>query len=445
MKKLGRLSIVLLTMALTALLLTACGGGGGGSSPSASSKPNAPSSSTPAKPEQPGSSGSKDPATKPEEYPKTWADSRTKKFLADKGISETNYYITFNAPIYGNAHVTYAASGEKSAAEAQTTSGGKTTSRKMILDGSGNTVYVDYDEQSVTIEKGESAEMSDIRAFMMIPTTSNVVSMTATDGSYEGNDYYMESIKINAEIEGLKRTGTWDYLYQDNELKYIIAPEFMGGVASQIESISANPPASFFELPKADWSSDVTRMSSYIKSNGITAQRFYFKGKSLGSNNENSTVSDIVCTVDGVKGYYSVDYPNQEPTAYYMAKSGEIYQLYEQQKKYCREKYSIEYTEANIRTAGQRLNFTVLSNYTSKSSGLYTEGAKKYYAETFTGRTEQSGNDKYTFVFDGNKLKYIIHDLYKDYSGEKTEVTELTGIPDSKLLKIPEDYTETSY
>ena len=444
MKKLRRFAIVLLTVALTALLLTACGGGGGGGG-SSSGGSNKPSSTTPTNPDKPGGSGSKDDPTTPEEYPKTWADSKTKKYFLGKGISETNYYVTFNAPMYGNAHATYAISGDKSAADVEMTEDGQTSHSKCILDGSGNSIYIYYDKQSVTIEKGESAEMSDLRAFVMIPTTSNVISMTAADATYEGNDYYMESIKINARIEGQKMTGTWDYLYQNNELKYIIAPEFLYGIASQIESISANPPASFFELPKADWSSDVTRTSSYLKSNGITVQRFYFEGKSLGSNNENRNVSDIVCTVDGIKGYYSEIYPNQEPTADYMAKSGEVYHLYEQQKKYCREKYSTDYYEENIRTAGQRLDFSVISNYTSKSSGIYTEGTARYYAETFTTRTAQNGHERYTFVFDGNKLKYIIINMYKNYSGEKIAVTELTGIPNTKLLKIPEDYTEMSY
>ena len=47
----------------------------------------------------------------------------------------------------------------------------------------------------------------------------------------------------------------------------------------------------------------------------------------------------------------------------------------------------------------------------------------------------------YDFVFDGNKLVYIL----RNNGYEKLKVVELTGTPKKSLLQLPEGYTEETY
>jgi len=439
MRNLKRFAVCFIAAVLAVSMLTACGGGGGSTgsgansnsnSTSTSGKPAGSNSEKPADSEKPASS---EKPTTPTEYPKTWADSKTKKFLNDKGITAENLYMTFKATIEDYpSEVAYAVKGKRSAADATMTDGSETAHRAVLIDEKGNGYFIDYDEKTVeTYPAGSenfddvTEEMEIIQIYAMLPNASNVGSMTASDYTYNNKTYYMESFKLNV----FGTVATWDYLYAGNELKYIIG-EKVDSVA-EIKSISANPPESCFALPS--WNAEAagtSRTVQYFKQNAITNNRFYFEGKTVDK-------GTVICTANGEKAYYATTNAGESQPYYgnYAAKKGEVYDLNYQDKTYMKNEYR---DEEDVRTAWGSLYNPAFSGYTSMKAGNYQEGGKTYYKETFYSNV-YSGRSMYEFVFDGKNLKYIIS------GGTKLEVVKWDATPNNNLLKLPDGWTEFQY
>lgn len=443
MKRSKRILAMVCALLLAVLMLTACGGGGGGSS-SGTNKPANSGSSTPTNPEQPGSSNSEKPSTPA--MPQNWSESKTRKFFADRGITEENMYVSFHATDgeENQADVIYAAYGGRRSMDVTGEENGKKYHTAGIIDEKGNAYDIDYNEKSVTTYPAENrdddseGEMGYVKIFVPVPTDAMVGMMSAGSYQYNNQSYYCETIKINRTIENTTIVGTWDYLYDDKgELRYIFC-ETPNPTVSEIKTISSNPPDSCFALP--NWNQEsatgTSRTVQYFKSNGIANKRFYLEGTY-----SNNYEERVYYTLDGEKGYMaSVPSGSTKPDyGIYVASKDEAYVINYNDKTYRREDYNAQNYLESIQNA---IYNPAVSGYQFMKIGTYQEGTKTYYKETFRPMGDRNSSyTTYDFVFDGNKLVYIL----RNNGYEKLKVVELTGTPKKSLLQLPDGYTEETY
>lgn len=441
MKQSKRILTMACALLLAVLMLTACGGGGGSSS--GTNKPANSGSSTPTNPEQPGSSNSEKPSTPA--VPKNWSESKTRKFFADRGITEKNLYVTFHTTEEETpADIVYATRGGRYSADVTREENGKKYHTAEIVDEKGNSYEIDYDKKEVTTypagnQDDYAAEMAEhIKWFVPVPTDTTVGAMTVGEYQYNNKNYYMESLKIHTTVDETALVGTWDYLYDEKgDLKYIFC-ETPYPLVSEIKAISSNPPDSCFALP--NWNQEsatgTSRTVQYFKSKGITDKRFYLEGTY-----SKNYVERVYYTLDGEKGYMASVISGSTKPDYgtYVASKDEAYVIDYNDKTYRREDYNAQSYLESIQDA---IYNPAVSGYQFMKIGTYQEGTKTYYKETFRPMGDRNSSyTTYDFVFDGNKLVY----MFRNNGNEKLKVVELTGTPKKSLLLLPDGYTEETY
>lgn len=452
MRMAKRIAVSLLAAAMALSMLTACGGGNP-EQPADSNNGNS-GTTEPAKPEPtPNPTPTPDPTpsepAKPA-LPTTWADSRTNAYFTRLGVTAENVYEEYEGIIDGEqATIRCALKGKKLFWEGASTNPDGTVSHPgYIVDAQGNAYSLDYTNRTIqTNEAGSedavrinNAIREEILFFIPIPDALDVAKVSATETyQYGGKNYYAESIKIRASMSGNAYTGEWDYLFDGDELKYVVMPEGMGGITLKINQLKANPEDSLFVLP--NWYSnqfESSRTSAWFKSKGVSKDRYAVQ---LSVESEYGEPKKIIATVDGTKAFAGQnrwywdetvtltdgnlilgDYNNYYSINYY--------------SKSCYGPQTIETIQGDsIRAAGGYLLIPDASNTRYMTSGTAKEGDTTYYKESFYIKNS-SGPYRYDYYFKDNDLKFIKVD-----SQESTiKIEKISSVPDQSYLKIPDGF-----
>ena len=450
MKLLKRMAVCLLAAAMVLSMLTACDDGG--DAPAASSNPPASSGSTDTGTKDPDPPASTEP-TKPA-LPTTWAETRTNAYFTRLGVSAENVYEEYEGYVDGDLKSVKCATQNRKIYWDGTVVGATDNSDKHVAyyaDGAGNAYSVNYDiwyiqKYNDTDNAAWQRLDSIIRSYILIPEAADVATVSATEQyQYDGRYYYAESIKARIKVYGQTVTAEWDYLFDGDELKYVVMP---GGSTLKVQKIEADPADSVFALP--DWYSEnvtASRTSQYFKSKGVLSDRYTIE-VSVQSYPESDYKERRLVTVDGQKAFFSNSFSSDPSIGEFYrgelinGSNSEYYQI-DYQGKYCYGPRTIDQSRANdLKTAGSVFIIPDASNAAYMTSGTEKVGLKTYYKESFYLRnsTNDYGNNTVIeFYFDGAdgmELAYI-------KNGRQTTTIEfISGTPRTDLLKLPEGFTQ---
>lgn len=449
MKLLKRMAVCLLAAAMALSMLTACDDGG--DAPAASSNPPASSGSTDTGTKDPDPPASTEP-TKPA-LPTTWAETRTSAYFTRLGVSAENVYEEYEGYVEGDLEsVKCAAKDGKLYWEGTDISSTDNRYKHIAnyMDAAGNGYNVIYDTRNIKkYDAGTSRDLQQrlnymIRAYILIPEAESVATVSATEQyQYDGRYYYAESIKARMKVYDQTVTAEWDYLFDGDELKYVVVPEVMGGSTLKVQKIEADPADSVFALP--DWYSEnvtASRTSQYFKSKGVLSDRYTIE-VSVQSEESDYKGRHLV-TVDGQKAFFSCDFSSDPSVGEFYrgelinGSNSEYYHI-DYQGRYCWGPRTIDQSRANdLKTAGSVFIIPDASNTAYMTSGTEKVGLKTYYKESFYLRN--STNDSVIeFYFDGGdgmKLAYIKN------GRQTTTIESISGTPRTDLLKLPEGFPQ---
>ena len=274
MKLLKRMAVCLLAAAMALSMLTACDDGG--DAPAASSNPPASSGSTDTGTKDPDPPASTEP-TKPA-LPTTWAETRTNAYFTRLGVSAENVYEEYEGYADGELKSIKCAAKdgklywERTALES--TDGNQHIAADYV-DERGNAYDIGFGAREIRSYDAGTEKAESIRSYveeMMalyipIPKAADVAKVSATENyQYDNQNYYAESIKIRVKLSDQIYTDEWDYLFDGDELKYVILPGALSGTAVKVYKIEANPADSVFTLPS--WYSknfESSKTSAYFR------------------------------------------------------------------------------------------------------------------------------------------------------------------------------------
>lgn len=445
MRRTKRIAAGILTVAMALSLLTACGGGEQPEQPASSNNGNS-GTTEQQKPEPTPAPTPSEPA-KPA-LPTTWADSRTNAYFTRLGVTAENVYEEYEGVVDGNVDgnqvtIRCALKGNKLFWEAvEDNQKGQASHQGYIVDAQGNAYSLDYTDRTIQTSEAGSEDAVGINKaireqFIPIPNALDVAKVSATETyQYGGKNYYAESIKIRANMSGQAYTGEWDYLFDGEELRYVVIPESMGGIMLKIDQLKANPEDSLFVLP--NWYSnqfESSRTSAWFKSKGVSKDRYAVQ---LSIEWEYGDPQKVIATVDGTKAFagrnnwYSEtltegnlilgDYNNYYSIDYFSQK--------------CYGPQTIETIRGDsIRAAGGYLLIPDASNTRYMTSGTAKEGDTTYYKESFYIKNS-SGSYRYDYYFKDNDLKFI----KIDSQTTTIKIEKISGVPDQNYLKIPDGF-----
>lgn len=450
MKLLKRMAVCLLAAAMALSVLTACDDGG--DAPAASSNPPASSGSTGTKdPDPPASTEPTKPA-----LPTTWAETRTNAYFTRLGVSAENVYEEYEGVVEGYPESIKCAAKDGKLYWEGTDISSTDDSYKHIanyMDAAGNGYHVIYDTRNIRkYDAGRAKDLQErlnymIRAYILIPEAESVATVSATEQyQYDGRYYYAESIKARMKVYDQTVTAEWDYLFDGDELKYVVIPEVMGGSTLKVQKIEADPADSVFALP--DWYSEnvtASRTSQYFKSKGVLSDRYTIE-VSVQSETSDHKVRCLV-TVDGQKAFFSSNLSSDPSIGEFHlgelinGSNSEYYQI-NYQGKYYHGPGTIDQSRANdLKTAGYAFIIPDASNAAYMTSGTEKVGLKTYYKESFYLRnsTNDSVIEFYFDGADGMELAYIKN------GRQTTTIESISGTPRTDLLKLPEGFTQYSF
>lgn len=450
MKLLKRMAVCLLAAAMALSMLTACDDGG--DAPAASSNPPASSGSTDTGTKDPDPPASTEP-TKPA-LPTTWAETRTNAYFTRLGVSAENVYEEYEGYVDGDLKSVKCATQNRKIYWDGTVVGATDNSDKHVAyyaDGAGNAYSVNYDiwyiqKYNDTDNAAWQRLDSIIRSYILIPEAADVATVSATEQyQYDGRYYYAESIKARIKVYGQTVTAEWDYLFDGDELKYVVMP---GGATLKVQKIEADPADSVFALP--DWYSEnvtASRTSQYFKSKGVLSDRYTIE-VSVQSYPESDYKERRLVTVDGQKAFFSNSFSSDPSIGEFYrgelinGSNSEYYQI-DYQGKYCYGPRTIDQSRANdLKTAWSVFIIPDASNAAYMTSGTEKVGLKTYYKESFYLRnsTNDYGNNTVIeFYFDGAdgmELAYIKN------GRQTTTIESISGTPRTDLLKLPEGFPQ---
>lgn len=442
MKLLKRMAVCLLAAAMALSMLTACDDGG--DAPAASSNPPASSGSTGTKdPDPPASTEPTKPA-----LPTTWAETRTNAYFIRLGVSAENVYEEYEGYVEGNLEsVKCAAKDGKLYWEGTDISSTDNRYKHIAnyMDAAGNGYHVIYDTRNIQkYDAGKQRLNYMIRAYILIPEAESVATVSATEQyQYDGRYYYAESIKARIKVYDQTVTAEWVYLFDGDELKYVVIPEVMGGSTLKVQKIEADPADSVFALP--DWYSEnvtASRTSQYFKSKGVLSDRYTIE-VSVQSEESDHKERRLV-TVDGQKAFFSDSFSSDPSIGEFHrgelinGNNSEYYHIY-YQERYCWGPRTIDQSRAdNLKTAGSVFIIPDASNAAYMTSGTEKVGLKTYYKESFYLRnsTNDSVIEFYFDGADGMELAYIKN------GRQTTTIESISGTPRTDLLKLPEGFPQ---
>lgn len=447
MKLLKRMAVCLLAAAMALSVLTACDDGG--DAPAASSNPPASSGSTGTKdPDPPASTEPTKPA-----LPTTWAETRTNAYFTRLGVSAENVYEEYEGVVEGYpASIKCAAKDGKLYWEGTDISSTDDSYKHIAnyMDAAGNGYHVIYDTRNIQkYDAGRAKDLQErlnymIRAYILIPEAESVATVSATEQyQCDGRYYYAESIKARIKVYDQTVTAEWDYLFDGDELKYVVIPEVMGGSTLKVQKIEADPADSVFALP--DWYSEnvtASRTSQYFKSKGVLSDRYTIE-VSVQSETSDHKVRCLV-TVDGQKAFFSDSFSSDPSIGEFHrgelinGNNSEYYHIY-YQERYCWGPRTIDQSRANdLKTAGSVFIIPDASNAAYMTSGTEKVGLKTYYKESFYLRnsTNDSVIEFYFDGADGMELAYIKN------GRQTTTIESISGTPRTDLLKLPEGFPQ---
>lgn len=452
MKLLKRMAVCLLAAAMALSMLTACDDGG--DAPAASSNPPASSGSTDTGTKDPDPPASTEP-TKPA-LPTTWAETRTSAYFTRLGVSAENVYEEYEGVVEGYpASIKCAAKDGKLYWEGTDISSTDDSYKHIAnyMDAAGNGYNVTYDTRDIQKYDAGTSRAKDlqqelnymVRAYILIPEAADVATVSATEQyQYDGRYYYAESIKARMKVYDQTVTAEWDYLFDGDELKYVVAPE---GSTLKVQKIEADPADSVFALP--DWYSEnvtASRTSQYFKSKGVLSDRYTIE-VSVQSYPESDYKERRLVTVDGQKAFFSNSFSSDPSIGEFYrgelinGSNSEYYQI-DYQGKYCYGPRTIDQSTAdNLKTAWSVFIIPDASNTAYMTSGTEKVGLKTYYKESFYLRnsTNDSVIEFYFDGADGMELAYIKN------GRQTTTIESISGTPRTDLLKLPEGFTQYSF
>ena len=444
MKLLKRMAVCLLAAAMALSMLTACDDGG--DAPAASSNPPASSGSTDTGTKDPDPPASTEP-TKPA-LPTTWAETRTNAYFTRLGVSAENVYEEYEGVVEGYpASIKCAAKDGKLYWEGTDISSTDDRYKHIAnyMDAAGNGYHVIYDTRNIQkYDAGKQRLNYMIRAYILIPEAESVATVSATEQyQYDGRYYYAESIKARMKVYDQTVTAEWDYLFDGDELKYVVVPEVMGGSTLKVQKIEADPADSVFALP--DWYSEnvtASRTSQYFKSKGVLSDRYTIEVSV--QSEESDYKGRRLVTVDGQKAFFSSDFSSDPSVGEFHrgelinGNNSEYYHI-DYQGRYCWGPRTIDQSRANdLKTAGSVFIIPDASNTAYMTSGTEKVGLKTYYKESFylKNSTNDSVIEFYFDGADGMELAYIKN------GRETTTIESISGTPRTDLLKLPEGFPQ---
>lgn len=454
MKLLKRMAVCLLAAAMALSMLTACDNGG--DAPASSSNPPASSGSTDTGTKDPDPPASTEP-TKPA-LPTTWAETRTNAYFTRLGVSAENVYEEYEGYVEGDLKSIKCATQNRKIYWDGTDVDSTDDSDKHVAyyaDGAGNAYSVNYDiwyiqKYNDTDNAAWQRLDSIIRSYILIPEAADVATVSATEQyQYDGRYYYAESIKARVKVCGQTVTAEWDYLFDGDELKYVVVPESMGGSTLKVQKIEANPADSMFALP--DWYSEnvtASRTSQYFKSKGVLSDRYTIevsvRQSATGDYTSNDYTENRLVTVDGQKVFFA-NTPSSDTSVgeFYRGElingSNSEYYHIDYKGRYCWGPRTIDQSRANdLKTAGSAFIIPDASNTAYMTSGTEKVGLKTYYKESFYLRnsTNDSVIEFYFDGADGMELAYIKN------GRQTTTIESISGTPRTDLLKLPEGFPQ---
>lgn len=444
MKLLKRMAVCLLAAAMALSMLTACDDGG--DAPAASSNPPASSGSTDTGTKDPDPPASTEP-TKPA-LPTTWAETRTNAYFTRLGVSAENVYEEYEGYVEGVLKSVKCAAKDGKLYWEGTDISSTDNGYKHIanyMDAAGNGYNVIYDTRNIQkYDAGTERLNYMIRAYILIPEAESVATVSATEQyQCDGRYYYAESIKARIKVYDQTVTAEWDYLFDGDELKYVVIPEVMGGSTLKVQKIEADPADSVFALP--DWYSEnvtASRTSQYFKSKGVLSDRYTIE-VSVQSEESDYKGRHLV-TVDGQKAFFSCDFSSDPSVGEFYrgelinGSNSEYYHI-DYKGRYCWGPRTIDQSRANdLKTAGSAFIIPDASNTAYMTSGTEKVGLKTYYKESFYLRnsTNDSVIEFYFDGADGMELAYIKN------GRQTTTIESISGTPRTDLLKLPEGFPQ---
>lgn len=457
MKILKRVSICLLAAAMALTMLTACDGGG-----EENSTPEQPATSTggenadseapsqPA-PTPPSSESASTPASsepaKPA-LPTTWAETRTNAYFSQLGVTASNVYEEYSGIVESESGTFKAAAkGGRLYWEGTTTS--EQQHIACYTDEKGNAYNIDFERRAIKKYNAGTREAESIQIltkqmielYIPIPAAADVATVSATETyQYENKNYYAETIKIRVKVDDQTYTGAWDYLFDGDQLKYVVLPEGFGGTIIKVGKIEANPAESVFALP--DWYStnyESSRTSAYFKSQGVSKDRYFVK---LTLKNQGNPEQKVIATVNGNRAYAGRSNwwgPDEITEGHLILGGTSDYYRIDYRNKVYYGPQTIEKAQYDAYfTAGECFIIPDASNTLYMTCGTEQDGTKSYYKENFYIKINEA-TYLYSYYFDGNKLAYI---KIGEGSYNYTIVTidSISSVPDENLLKIPDGF-----
>lgn len=450
MKLLKRMAVCLLAAAMALSMLTACDDGG--DAPAASSNPPASSGSTDTGTKDPDPPASTEP-TKPA-LPTTWAETRTNAYFTRLGVSAENVYEEYEGYVEGNLESVKCAAKDGKLYWEGTDISSTDNGYKHIanyMDAAGNGYNVIYDTRNIQkYDAGTERLNYMIRAYILIPEAESVATVSATEQyQYDGRYYYAESIKARMKVYDQTVTAEWDYLFDGDELKYVVVPEVMGGSTLKVQKIEADPADSVFALP--DWYSEnvtASRTSQYFKSKGVLSDRYTIE-VSVQSETSDHKVRCLV-TVDGQKAFFSSNFSSDPIIGEFHlgelinGSNSEYYQI-NYQGKYYHGPRTIDQSRAdNLKIAEGAFIIPDASNTAYMTSGTEKVGLKTYYKECFYLKdvNDYRNRNVIEFYFDGADSMEL---AYIKNGRQTTTIESISGTPRTDLLKLPEGFTQYSF
>ena len=447
MKLLKRMAVCLLAAAMALSMLTACDDGG--DAPAASSNPPASSGSTDTGTKDPDPPASTEP-TKPA-LPTTWAETRTNAYFTRLGVSAENVYEEYEGVVEGYpASIKCAAKDGKLYWEGTDISSTDDSYKHIAnyMDAAGNGYHVIYDTRNIQkYDAGTERLNYMIRAYILIPEAESVATVSATEQyQYDGRYYYAESIKARIKVYDQTVTAEWDYLFDGDELKYVVVPEVMGGSTLKVQKIEADPADSVFALP--DWYSEnvtASRTSQYFKSKGVLSDRYTIE-VSVQSYPESDYKERRLVTVDGQKAFFSNSFSSDPSVGEFYrgelinGSNSEYYQIDYRGKYYHGPRTIDQSTADNLKTAWSVFIIPDASNAAYMTSGTEKVGLKTYYKECFYLRNSADSNHSVIeFYFDSANSMEL---AYIKNRSQTTTIESISGTLRTDLLKLPEGFTQ---
>lgn len=445
MKLLKRMAVCLLAAAMALSMLTACDDGG--DAPAASSNPPASSGSTDTGTKDPDPPASTEP-TKPT-LPTTWAETRTNAYFTRLGVSAENVYEEYEGVVEGGVSAAVKCAAKDGKLYWEGTALESTTNRQHIadyIDEKGNAYDIDFGAREIrSYDAGtEGAEGIQLRIeemlalYIPIPKAADVAKVSATENyQYDNQNYYAESIKIRVKLYDQIYTDEWDYLFDGDELKYVILPGTLSGTTVKVQKIEANPADSVFALPS--WYSknfESSKTSAYFRSKGVSKDRYAvqftvepsYGGESqrvmatangssafLGNSywwNTDGTLNEGNLILGDYNNYYYIDYSSER----------------------CYGPQTIETMRGDsIRAAGGYLLIPDASNTLYMTSGPCVVETTTYEKESFY-IAKGSETYRYDYYFRGGELAFL------KVNNSTVTFEKISGTPVQDYLQVPDGF-----